>query len=130
MIALCVLFPLLSKLYVDPLVAEEFGSYREVLPTSLMYTLVLIIIFVFAVPLIAYKIGSRQRVDIRLSYMNGVNAGDNNQFTDSFGNPKMLWLSNYYFHRKIGQRKLMRVSQLFTLAFIVVMLCVIIGGAI
>lgn len=130
MIALCVLFPLLSKLYVDPLVAEEFGSYREVLPTSLMYTLVLIIIFVFAVPLIAYKIGSRQRVDIRLSYMNGVNAGDNNQFTDSFGNPKMLWLSNYYFYRKIGQRKLMRVSQLFTLAFIVVMLCVIIGGAI
>ena len=60
--------------------------------------------------------------------MNGVNTGDNRAFTDSLGNEKTLWLSNFYFHKIIGSRKLMMPSQIFTLAVIVVMMCRIIGG--
>ena len=68
-------------------------------------------------------------MNIKPVYMSGINAGDDNQFTDSFGNNKSLWLSNYYFAHKIGQRKLMKISQIFTTAFIVVLLCMIVGGA-
>ena len=50
-------------------------------------------------------------------------------FVDSFGEPKTLWLSNYYFHKVIGQRKLMMPSQLFTVAILIVMMIMIIGGA-
>jgi len=60
--------------------------------------------------------------------MNGVNTGENKKFVDSFGEEKTLWLSNYYMHKVIGSRKLMVPSQVFTVAVLVVMLCMIIGG--
>jgi len=129
MIAVCALFPVLSRVFVDPLVAEEYGAYSEVIPQGVLYTLVVIILLIFAVPFFAYFVNKNEKMNIKPVYMSGINAGDDNQFTDSFGNNKSLWLSNYYFAHKIGQRKLMKISQIFTTAFIVVLLCMIVGGA-
>jgi hypothetical protein len=50
MIAICALFPLVSQIYVDPLVTDMFGSARQVIPTGVLYLLVLLILFFFAVP--------------------------------------------------------------------------------
>ena len=60
--------------------------------------------------------------------MNGVNAGNNMKFIDSFGEEKTLWMSNFYLHKWIGQRKLMAPGQFFAAAVLVVMLSMIIGG--
>jgi ech hydrogenase subunit A len=128
MLGLCVLFPVLSQVFVDPMIAEQFGSYKDVLPMAVLYILIAVILVVFAVPFIAFRTTRKTPTNIKLSYMNGINTGDNTQFTDSFGEEKKLTLTNYYFAHKIGQRKLMIPSQLFTTAVIIVMLVMIIGG--
>ncbi|MBO4374425.1 MAG: NADH-quinone oxidoreductase subunit L [Lachnospiraceae bacterium] len=128
MITLCLLFPLLSHVYVNPLIEEMFGFYSDVLPTQILLTLVVIIGLVFAVPLLAFLYSRKMRKTYVLSYMNGVNAGNNMKFIDSFGEQKTLWMSNFYFHKWIGQRKLMGPSQFFAAAVLVVMMSMIIGG--
>ena len=128
MVALCLFFPLLSAVYVNPLISEMFGTNTSVLSDAILYTLVLIIAIVFAVPVISYIYSTKIKVNTKLSYMDGVNAGDNRKFVDSMGDDRTLWLSNFYFHKTIGQRKLMIPSQVFSLAVIVIMMCMIIGG--
>ncbi len=130
MIALCILFPTLTKVYVEPLLAELFGSSTAVLPQSLLYVLVVIICFIFAVPLLAYAYSKSVRTNQKLSYMSGINEGNNEQFTDSFGDPKDLQLSNWYFKDYIGQRKLMMPCSIGATAVLIVMLSMIIGGAV
>lgn len=129
MIALCIVFPLLSGSYVNPLVNELFGvKTKEVLSTQLLYILVAVILLVFLVPIIAYAFSKHVRTNEKLSYMSGINEGDNKNFTDSFGDEKQLSLSNYYFANFVGQRKLMGPVQLITAAVIVISICVIVGG--
>ncbi len=130
MLLLCALFPLLSSVFVNPLVEENFGISMNVLPMEVLILLVIIIFLVFAVPVFAYfysrKIMTYNRKD---SYMNGVNYGDNRSFVDSFGERKTLWLSNHYYKNLVGKRKLMKPSQIFTTAVLIVMMVYIIGGA-
>lgn len=128
MIALCVLFPVLSVHYVEPLLIEQFGHSAEVIPTGVLYTLIVIICLVFLVPFLADRAFKNRRTNVKLAYMNGVNVGNNTAFVDSLGNPKQLWMSNYYFTKYIGQKRLMFPCQLFTLAVLIIMLARIMGG--
>ena len=53
MIALCVLFPLLSKVYVEPLLVGMFGTAMSVLPSSVLMLLVVkfyLLLGYFAIP--------------------------------------------------------------------------------
>lgn len=129
MIALCVLMPLLTKVYVEPLLGELFGTTAQVIPTSVLYLLVFIIVFFFAVPIISYAFSKKMHANQKLSYMSGINTGSNDGFTDSFGNETKLQLSNYYFKNVLGIRKLMIPCQFITLAVLIVMMAMIIGGA-
>ncbi len=128
MIALCVLFPILSKVYVEPLMLEMFGVARAVLPMSVLYMLVILICFIFFVPLLAYVFSKRIKDVDKIAYMSGINEGDDDSFTDSFGEPKKLVISNWYFKDFFGQRKLMAPCIAITTAVIVVELVIIIGG--
>ncbi len=128
MIALCVLFPLLSRTYVDPLLMEVFGSAEETLPMNLLITLIIVICAVFAVPAFAYVFGENVQTNVKLSYMSGINDGTNDNFVDSYGDPRELHLSNYYFAHTIGQRKLMRPAQILSAVVIIGMICIVIGG--
>ena len=128
MIALCVLFPLISRIYVTPLITEMFGHAENVLSDAILYTLVVVIVLVFAVPFFAYLYSKNAKVNMKLSYMNGINTGDNRKFVDAMGEEKTLWLSNYYMHKVIGSRKLMIPSQIFAVAVLLIMLSMIIGG--
>ncbi|MBQ7199862.1 MAG: NADH-quinone oxidoreductase subunit L [Eubacterium sp.] len=128
MLLLCALFPLLSGVYVNPMVEEAFGVSMNVLPTHILIVLAIIILLVFAVPVLAYVYSRKMTFNRKDSYMNGVNYGDNRSFVDSFGDRKTLWLSNHYYKDMVGKRKLMKPSQVFTSAVLIVMLTVIIGG--
>ncbi len=129
MIALCVLFPLLSTTYVEPLLLETFGYSTAALPSRLLYVLILVIVVIFLVPLIAYSATKNMHTNQKISYMSGANRGNNRDFTDSLGEPKELQLSNWYFKNYVGQRKLMEPSSLVATAVIIVLLAMIIGGA-
>ncbi|MGI5989638.1 MAG: NADH-quinone oxidoreductase subunit L [Lachnospiraceae bacterium] len=129
MILLCILVPFISKVYVDPLLIEMFGEYEDVLPMGVLYTMIVIIAFVFLVPIFSYFIGRKMRANVKLTYMSGINTGDNTQFVGSFGEPKRLWLSNYYFRSFIHPHQLRVFSQILTTAVLLVMMSMIIGGA-
>ncbi|MBO4395203.1 MAG: NADH-quinone oxidoreductase subunit L [Eubacterium sp.] len=128
MILLCMLFPLLSTVYVNPLVSETFGASMNVLPVDILIVLAIIILLVFAVPVLAYIYSRKIAFNRKDSYMNGVNYGDNRSFVDSFGDRKTLWLSNHYYKDMVGKRKLMKPAQIFTMAVLIVMMAIIIGG--
>ena len=130
MIALCLLFPLLSKTYVEPLLFEMFGHATAVLPTAVLYLLIVIICVIFCVPILAYKYSEHIEVSKKLSYMNGINVGNNKEFVDSFGEPKHLFMSNWYFRVLFGQRKLMVPCEIISAIFMIALLAVIIGGAV
>ena len=130
MIVLCIMFPFLSRAYVEPLLVEMFGQSMAVLPTAVLYLLVVIICFIFCVPFLAYEFSKKMHVSRKLSYMNGINVGNNKEFVDSFGEPKHLFMSNWYFKTFFGQRKLMVPCELISAAFVIVMLAIIIGGAV
>ncbi len=128
MVALCMLFPLLSRVYVEPMLFEQFHAQSAVLPMSIMYMLVILICFIFVVPVVTFYFTKNMHMNKKLSYMSGINEGDNDHFTDAFGAPKHLQMSNWYFKDFFGQRKLMVPCEIISLAVIIVMMCMIIGG--
>ncbi|MBR2046700.1 MAG: NADH-quinone oxidoreductase subunit L [Agathobacter sp.] len=129
MIALCLLFPLLSVIYVEPLLTEMFGVATAVLPQGVLFLLIAIVCFIFIVPIMAFRYAETSKVRQLKSYMNGINVGNNKEFIDSMGEKKHLFMTNWYFAHDIGQRKLMRPCAFVTTAFLIVLLCMIIGGA-
>lgn len=129
MILLCLLFPLLSRVYVEPLLTEMFGVATSVLPRGVLILLIVIVCFIFIVPIMAFRYAETTKVRQLKSYMNGINVGNNKEFIDSMGEKKHLFMTNWYFAHDIGQRKLMRPCIFITAAFLIVMLCLIIGGA-
>lgn len=129
MVALCCLFPALTQVYVTPLLMELFGEPAQVLPTGVLYLLVFLIVFVFALPAIAFAFSKNMRANQKLAYMSGINTGKDEGFVSSFGEEKKLVLANYYFKDRFGQRKLMLPCQITIFVLIVVMMCMIIGGA-
>ena len=129
MVALCLLFPLLSVVYVEPLLTEMFGVATAVLPQGVLMLLIAIVCFIFIVPIMAFRYAHTTKVRQLKSYMNGINVGNNKEFIDSMGEKKHLFMSNWYFAHTVGQRKLMKPCIFVTAAFLIVMLCLIVGGA-
>ena len=129
MIALCLLFPVLSVIYVEPLLTEIFGVATAVLPMGVLLLLIAIVVFIFLVPLMAFRFATSLKVRQKLSYMNGINVGNNKEFVDAMGDNKHLFMTNWYFAHTFGQRKLMQPCIWITTAWLVVMLCIIVGGA-
>jgi len=130
MIALCLLFPVLSVIYVEPLLTEIFGVAIAVLPMGVLLLLIAIVVFIFLVPLMAFRFATSLKVRQKLSYMNGINVGNNKEFVDAMGDNKHLFMTNWYFAHTLGQRKLMQPCIWITTAWLVVMLCIIVGGAV
>lgn len=128
MIALCVMLPVISTAYVDPLLSEMFGKFVDVLPIGILTMMVIIMCLIFIIPLFAFMYMRGVKTNYKLNYMSGINTGSNNAFVDSFGNEKRLWLSNYYFQSIIKPDSLMLYSQLGAMAVIIVMLSRILGG--
>lgn len=130
MIALCLLFPVLSMSYVEPLLFEMFGHATAVLPTGVLYLLIGIICVIFCVPFLAFKYAEHVHVSKKLSYMNGINVGNNKEFVDAFGEPKHLFMSNWYFRMIFGQRKLMIPCEIISAVVLIAGVAIIIGGTV
>ena len=102
----------------------------DVLPLSTLVLMTVIILAVFAIPLVAYGYTKNLETERKLSYMNGINLGDNKHFVGSMGEARQANLVNFYFDKLIGPERLMRPSCVITVVVLVVMICMIVGGAI
>ena len=65
----------------------------------------------------------------KLSYMSGINTGNNDAFTGSCGQEQPLVVSNLYFKKVFARKVLMLPCEVISTAVIIVMLTMTIGGA-
>lgn len=129
MVGLCLFYPALSTSFVHPLVEEMYGFIVDVLPMSTLILMTVVIFAVFAIPFIGYRYMKNLHVEKKLTYMNGINKGDNKHFSDSMGGSKKANLVNLYFDTLVGERVLMAPSRVLSAAVIIVLMCMVIGGA-
>ena len=127
---LCLLFPLVSTYVVDPMIVELFGSAHEVLSMSVLTTMAIMLVSVIFVPSLMFLLTRATHRDYVPIYMGGINEGDNTYFTNSFGEPEHLYLSNWYLRFEFGMRRLMRPAVIVAAGVLIVMLCLIVGGAV
>ena len=130
MLLLCLLFPAVETLVANPIIYELFGSANEVLSMSVVTTMTIMLVSVLFVPVTMFLVTrSAHRVYVPI-YMSGANEGDNTYFVDSYGEPRHLYLSNWYLRFQFGMRRLMLPAEILSAGVLLVMLCMIIGGAI
>ena len=130
MLLLCLLFPLVSSRIVDPIVRTLFGASHEVLSMDVLTTMAVMLVSILFVPTLMFLLTRSAHRDYVPIYMGGVNMGDNTYFVNSYGEPEHLYLSNWYLRFEFGRRRLMRPSVIVSAGVIVVMLCMVIGGAV
>ena len=65
-----------------------------------------------------------------MSYVAGVNAGDDRHYIDSFGKERALYMSNWYMEDYFGEKKLLWPCIWVAAVLVAVMLIVVVGGAI
>ena len=130
MLLLCLLFPFLSTGVVDPIMLELFGFAHSVLSMDVLNTMVIMLVSVVIVPLSMFFVSKAAHKQLVPIYMSGVNEGDNRYFVNSFGEPEHLYLSNWYLRYQFGMRRLMRPSIYCSAGILIVIFCLILGGAV
>ncbi len=130
MLLLCLLLPQVATVVVNPIVAEMFGQSQEVLSMSVLTTMTIMLISIILVPAIMFGVSKAAKKQLVQIYMCGINEGDNRHFTDSFGNEKHLYLSNWYMRFEFGRRHLLKPSIILSAVVLVIVFCLIIGGAV
>ena len=129
-LGLCLLFPLVSSRVVDPIVRTLFGSAHAVLSMNVLTTMAIMLVSVLFVPALMFVLTRATHRDYVPIYMGGANEGDNTYFVNSYGEPQHLYLSNWYLRFEFGMRRLMRPAVIVSAGVILVMLCMIVGGAV
>lgn len=130
MIALCLLFPIVSKYLIEPFLSEIFTArVSSIIGTGNIQIMVCMLCMIMILPIgirfLTFDKTSKQKS----AYMCGINTGDDRNFVDSFDEKKKLYLSNWYMEDLFGEKKLLLPSIILSAVVLVVMAVVGIGGA-
>ncbi len=129
MIMLCILLPLISIKLVEPLLAQLYNiEHVSVLAPEDMVIMVVLLLLIFVIPMVSRIIVKRMTFKPNMEYMSGINQGDNRHFTDSFNQPKLMFLSNWYMEDYFGEKKIWKLSVAIAAAIIVACMGLIIGS--
>lgn len=128
-VLLCICFPFISKYVIEPFMNQMFGNTMPVITEGNIMIMIIMVCAVFIIPLINYILVKNVKEKHVIAYMGGANVGDNKHFVDSLGDEKELQVSNWYMTNWFGEKKLFMPSVIFSSLVIVILLCVVIGGA-
>ena len=133
MVAMCFLFPSISKYLIQPVLSQMF---RKEVPPVIGGSDIIVMLFMFALVValpIAGVFISRQHGGITehntRSYMSGVNAADDRHFLNSFGDVQSVYMSNWYMIDFIGELKIMKPRLFLSTAILITFLMIIVGRA-
>lgn len=129
MLAICLLCVPMSKYVVLPIEMNLFGSATMTLDSSDIMVMVILLVAIVVLPFVCYLGTKKHKRKHVISYMNGVNAGDNKNFIDSFGEEKQLYTANWYMMDYLGEGKLLTPCVIISAAVLIIMMCLIVGGA-
>lgn len=128
-VLLCLCFPLLSTGLVTPLVSAMFGGATPVLAQGNLIVMVILLVFVFVVPLILWLLGRSKKYAHSLVYMGGANEGDDLEFVNSFGGNTSVTLSAWYLEDTFGEQLFWKPAVIISISAIILFLAQATGGA-
>ncbi len=129
MIALCLMFPLLSTYAVEPFLAEMFhNEIPAIISAGNLNIMLMMLVAIVILPIGVRFLTFNKKKKIVMSYMGGGNVGDDRHFTDSLGRDKEIYLSNWYMEEFFGEKKLWRPSVAIATGILLVVSVFAIGG--
>lgn len=129
-VALCASFPFIARHVLEPLLERMFFAEAvSVLEFSDMIIVVIMLIIIFAVPLISKFLADHLKAESSLNYLGGINMGDNKTFEDSFHNNRKMYLSGWYMEGMFSGSKMWLPTAFLCAAIIIVTIAMAIGGA-
>jgi len=130
-IIMCFAFPWMSNTMIQPILNEAFHkNIPNVIGGSDVIIMMIMVGMIFAIPIGSRFLAIGKKNKMTMSYVAGVNAGDDRHFIDSFGKERALYMSNWYMTEYFGEDKLLMPSIAISAVIVVVMLIIVIGGAI
>lgn len=131
MIAICFVFPFISKYVIEPYTTQVYGNSSEVISSQNIYFTILMIFFIFVIPGITFLIIRKNPPYPKANrYYNGAGSEDQLHFTDSFGEEKRAFLTNWYMDDIFGEKHMYVPSVIVSIVIIVAMVAVsvFVGG--
>ncbi len=108
-VILCILFPIISADLVRPVLVAMFHTTAlSVITRGDVPIMLLMMCMIVILPIAARLLTLGKQNKPALSYMAGVNDGDDRSFIDSFGEKKQMYLANWYFTDLFGEKKILK----------------------
>ncbi|MBE6031201.1 MAG: hypothetical protein IJC14_02940 [Firmicutes bacterium] len=124
-IAVCLVFPLVSKAIVIPYISAIFGtSAVAALSSNNMIIMCIMLAVVLILVLLFYGKTNKKVVDI---YMAGANMGDNLTYMGSMQTPMEQNLRNWYMESYFGEKKMDLIGVFATTAIICTVVAIAVG---
>lgn len=129
-VVLCATFPLIAINILNPLIERMFFVESvNVLELGDMIIIVIMLVIIFAVPLISKFLADHLKAENSLNYLGGINMGDNKTFEDSFHNNRKMYLAGWYMEGIFSKTKMWLPTSFICAVIIIISIAVAIGGA-
>ncbi|MFR8087177.1 MAG: NADH-quinone oxidoreductase subunit L [Lachnospirales bacterium] len=129
MVALCLSFPIVSTYLIEPFLQELFHTTAvSVISSGNVLIMLMMIFMIILLPILVRFLTLGKKNKIVMSYMGGANTGDDRSFINSMGEPKRMYLTNWYMEDWFGEKKLWKPSIILSTAAVIVLLVIVIGG--
>ena len=129
MIALCFAFPIISSYIIIPYINNVFPNATEVISNDNIIIMMIMLIAIFAIPAAAWLSARHTKYRKVTRYINGVNAGDQMNYIDSYGEKRRFFLANWYMEDIFGEKKIYKPSVIIASVVIVALTVIVVGGA-
>ncbi len=118
-IGICGLFPMVSKLLIEPYVIEIFGQ-SVAMSQGNIYIMTIMLAMVLLFPLSFINYG--KKVKVVDAYLGGANMDLATNFRGSVGGAKDMEMKSYYLEKYFGEPRLFKFGVMICLIFIIIML--------
>lgn len=129
-VVLCILFPVISKYLIVPLLHDMFDvSSINIISNGNYHIMIIMLTMITVLPFGMRFLTSREE-KVVTAYMSGINTGDNRNFNGAIGGSKRMYLSSWYMDNYFGEKKLLPLGIIICTALIISMVGIAIGGVI
>ncbi len=130
-IVMCFAFPWMSNNMIQPVLNEAFyKKIPNVIGGSDVVIMMIMVAMIFIIPIGSRILSIGKKSKMTMSYVAGVNAGDDRHYIDSFGKSRPLYMSNWYMTEYFGEDKLLAPCIVISAIIVIIMLIIVIGGSI
>ncbi|MBQ2609780.1 MAG: NADH-quinone oxidoreductase subunit L [Butyrivibrio sp.] len=130
-VVMCFAFPWMSGNMIQPILDEAYHTnIPDVIGGSDVIIMMIMVAMVFIIPIGSRFLSIGKNSKMTMSYVAGVNAGDDRHYIDSFGKERALYMSNWYMDEIFGEKKFLKPCIYVATVLVAVMLIVVVGGAI